>query len=161
MFLSSTPFCVRAQTLSSDTSEWKKPNQGAKVQARMVGRLQDGTVFEDYDADFVTDEGAPFKLETDPLERRERRCRRAWRGRLHDSAVFEDYEADFVADEGAPLKRSQGSYRKKTMADHVLCPAAEFVLCQGRVQLAEGIGPCGAEDEQGDSHSCRCKQLFG
>ena len=44
------------QTLT-EGSEWKQPNQGASVKAHVVGRLQDGTVFEDADLDFVTDEG--------------------------------------------------------------------------------------------------------
>lgn len=82
MFLSSTSFCVRAQTLSSDTSEWKKPNQGAKVQARLVGCLQDGTVFEDYDADFVTDEGAPFKFLSFKFNRSLRMARKKVQARL-------------------------------------------------------------------------------
>ena len=49
------PSCT-LQTLT-EGSEWKKPNQGASVKAHAVGRLQDGTVFEDADLDFVTDEG--------------------------------------------------------------------------------------------------------
>ena len=50
------------QTLT-EGSEWKKPNQGASVKAHVVGRLQDGAVFEDADLDFVTDEGEGLRFE--------------------------------------------------------------------------------------------------
>lgn len=61
---------------------------------------------------------------------------------------------------GPPAEESDTVSVHSTVAEYLLCPAAEFMLCRGRVQVPEGIGPGGAEDEQGDSHSCRCKQWF-
>lgn len=49
---------IALQTLLTEGSDWKKPNQGAKITAHLVGRLQDGSVLEDGDREWVTDEGA-------------------------------------------------------------------------------------------------------
>ncbi len=52
-----SPVLTVVPQMLSSSSEWKKPNQGATVTAHLVGRLHGGTVFEDQDLTFVTDEG--------------------------------------------------------------------------------------------------------
>ena len=60
--------CFYAWQTLTEGGEWKKPNQGASVKAHMVGRLQDGTVFEDADLDFVTDEGEAAERHADAAD---------------------------------------------------------------------------------------------